>query len=63
MNIDKAIEALQALKAQHGGEVDVTVWQYAGGMDDIFEELPQYDPETQTVVIEAKGRNSAMASR
>jgi hypothetical protein len=63
VNVDQAIELLQALKTQHGGEIDVTVWQYAGGNDELCDVEPRYDAETQTVVIEAKGRNCAMISR
>jgi hypothetical protein len=45
VTIDQMIAALNALKEQYGGEVDVTVWQYGGGMDDLCDAVPVFDTE------------------
>lgn len=63
MNLNQMIEALQALKADRGGDVDVTVWQYGGGMDDLCNVTPIFDAETQTVVLDATGAHESGARR
>ena len=63
MNLNQTIEALLALKAKHGCDVDVTVWQYGGGLDDLCDVVPLYEQETQTVVLEAHGLHSSGARR
>jgi len=45
MTIDQMIAAMNALKEQHGGDVDVTVWQYGGGLDDLCDVTPVFDVE------------------
>ncbi len=62
MTINDTIEALLALKETHGGEVDVTTWEYAGGdINDLVNVEPVYDAETQTVVMESKSLHYSMA--
>lgn len=51
--IDQAISGLQALKEQHGGSVDIAVWQYGGGMDDLCNATPVFDVEIGMVVFAA----------
>jgi hypothetical protein len=60
MKIDQLISALHALKEAHGGEVDVTVWQYGGGLDDLCDVLPVFNAETGTVVFETTCHASGM---
>ena len=60
MTIDQLIAALQALKETHGGDVDVTVWQYGGGMDDLCDVLPVFDADAGTVVFETTCHASGM---
>lgn len=43
MTIDQMISALNALKEQHSGDIDVTVWQYGGGLDDLCDVTPVFD--------------------
>jgi hypothetical protein len=55
MTIDQLIAALAELKEAHGGDVDVTVWQYGGGLDDLCDVTPVFDStDTGTVVLETK---------
>ena len=54
MTIDEVISALAALKEKHGGDVDVTVWQYGGGLDDLCSVAPRHDAETGTVVLDTE---------
>ena len=63
MELRRLIEMLESLAAEHGDSIDVTLWQYSGGMDDLMNALPAYDKETQTLVIEAKGRHTSGAQR
>lgn len=58
MTIDKLISALAALKEKHGGDIDVTVWKYGGGLDDLCSVSPAYDPETGTVVLDTEIHDS-----
>ena len=52
MTLDEMIASLLALKEKHGGDVDVTMWQYGGGLDDLCNVEPIFDAETRTVVID-----------
>ena len=52
MNIDKLIERLEVLKQAHGGDVEVNVWAYAGGNDELCDVTPGFDPELKRVVLE-----------
>ena len=63
MDLNAMIEALQALKAKHGGDLDVTFWEYSGGGEDLMNACPTHDAETKTVVIEPKGRHWSQATR
>lgn len=58
--IDQTIAALQALKAQHGGDVDVTVWQYGGGDDDLCNVAPVFNEELGMVVLETTCHESGL---
>ena len=58
MTVDELIAALTALKAAHGGDVDVTVWQYGGGLDDLCAVSPRHDAETGTVVLDTEIHDS-----
>ncbi len=60
MTVDQLIEALNALKSLHGGDVDVTVWQYGGGMDDLCEVKPEFDKELGMVVLETSQHESGL---
>lgn len=51
MRIDLLIAALQAEQARRG-LVDVTVWQYGGGRDDLCSVAPVYDEQLDVVVLE-----------
>ena len=57
MTSDQMIVALEALKERHG-EVDVTVWQYGGGLDDLCTVAPRHDAETGTVVLDTEIHDS-----
>lgn len=61
MTIDELILNLETLKEVHGGEVDVTMWQYAGGNEDLYNVLPVFDPEIQRVVLEAVYSDSGIS--
>lgn len=63
MKLHEMITALEALKAEQGGDVDVTVWVYGGGLDDLCNATPTFDAETQTVVIDAVGVHASEARR
>lgn len=52
MSIDQLIAALESLKATHGGDVDVTVWEYAGGDDALCDVRPVFDADHAVVVLE-----------
>ena len=60
MTLDQLIMALSTLKEQHGGEVDVTVWQYGGGMDDLCDVSPAFDTELGMVVFETTCHESGI---
>ena len=60
MTIDELISALAALKEKHGGDVDVTVWQYGGGLDDLCSVEPRYDAGTGTVVLDTDIHDSGL---
>jgi hypothetical protein len=51
MTIDQVITALEALKKEHGN-IDVTVWQYGGGLDDLCDVMPVFDAEYRMIVLE-----------
>ena len=59
MTVDELIAALTALKAEHGGDVDVTVWQHGGWLDGLCSVSPAYDQETGTVVLDPEIHDSA----
>lgn len=52
MTIDELIAELKTLKETHGGETEVAVWQYGGGMDDLCDVRPVFDPAYERVVLE-----------
>jgi hypothetical protein len=52
MTIDELIAELGLLKKEHGGEVDVTVWQYGGGLDDLHDVRPVFDNDYGRVILE-----------
>jgi hypothetical protein len=56
MAIDKLINVLEALKKEHGN-IDVTVWQYGGGLDDLCDVMPVFDAEYGLVVLDAIRRD------
>lgn len=58
--IDQTIAALQALKEQHGGDIDVTVWQYGGGDDDLCDVTPVFNEEIGMVVLETACHGSGL---
>ena len=58
MTIDELISELAALKEEHGGDVDVTVWQYDGGDDVLCSVAPRHDAETRTVVLDTEIHDS-----
>lgn len=59
MTISEMIEALSALKDKHG-DVDVTVWQYGGGLEDLCNVIPRYDVDTLTVVLDTSTHESGI---
>jgi hypothetical protein len=63
MELRHMIVLLQALAAEHGDSVEVTLWEYGGGLDDLMNAKPVYDEETQTVVIDSDGRHTSGARR
>lgn len=63
MNLDEMISALNELKEKHGGDVDVTMWEYGGGMDDLRDVNPVFSTGTHTVVIESTGDHGSGARR
>jgi hypothetical protein len=63
MILNEVIDALKALKEAHGGDVDVTMWQYGGGLDDLCNVRPIFDPETRTVLMDATGAHDSGARR
>jgi len=62
MTIDELISDLNALKETLGGDVEVTVWQYTGGNEDLYDVHPIFDLMLQRVVLETT-RNDAGISR
>lgn len=52
MTIDKLIDALNTLKAQHGGDMEVTVWEYAGGDEELRSVTPGFNSEHGLIVLE-----------
>ena len=52
MTIDELISDLKTLKETYGDDVEVTVWQYGGGNEDLCDVHPVFDPELQRVVLE-----------
>lgn len=60
MTIDEFIAALESLREAHGGDVDVTVWQYGGGLDDLCNAVPVFDPELGLVVLETTEHESLL---
>lgn len=63
MTLNETIAALLVLKEKYGGDVDVTVWQYGGGLDDLCNAEPIFDTETQTVVLDVTCTHSSGARR
>lgn len=61
MSLNEMIAALEALKEQHGGDVDVTAWHYGGGLDDLCVVKPRHDAELNVVVMEPRGAHSSGA--
>lgn len=59
MTITQLIAALEALKEKHG-DIDVTVWQYGGGLDDLCDVEPKFSDDTGTVVLETTCHDSGM---
>jgi hypothetical protein len=55
MTITEMIAKLEALKAEHG-DLEVGVWQYAGGDDRLYHVMPEVDEVRNLVAIEAYGR-------
>ena len=51
MNISELIEKLEAIKEEHG-DVNVAVWQYAGGDDEVCDVSPRYDKSVEQVVLD-----------
>jgi len=60
MTIDQMIAELQALKEQHGGDVDVTVWRYGGGLDDLCDVTPVFDPSVGAIVLDTTLNDSGI---
>lgn len=60
MTIDQMIAALNALKEQHGGDVDVTVWQYGGGLDDLCDVDPVFYEDVGMVIFETTVHESGL---
>ena len=58
--IDQTIASLQELKDRHGGDVDVTVWQYGGGDDDLCNVTPVFDEEIGMVVFKTTCHESGL---
>ena len=52
MTIDEMITELKSLKETHGGGVEVTVWQYGGGLDDLCDVRPVFDAAYERIVLE-----------
>ncbi len=52
MNIDKLIEHLEELKKEHGGDVEVNLWIYAGRESELCNVMPVFDKETERVILE-----------
>lgn len=51
MTINRLIAALEAPKETYG-DVDVTVWEYGGGLDDLCNVTPVFDEKQGLVVLE-----------
>jgi len=58
MNINLLIEKLNKLKQKHGKNIDVTVWQYGGGLYDLCTVDPHYSDDTGTIVLKTEIHNS-----
>lgn len=52
MTIDQLIEALNKIKAERGGDVEVAVYQYAGGDDKLCDVSPRYDDSEGQVLLD-----------
>ena len=51
MIISELIDELQAIKDTHG-DVEVTIWMYAGGNDELHDVSPVYDDELARVLLQ-----------
>ena len=60
MTIDEMVAAIESLRESHGGDVDVTVWQYGGWLDDLCNVVPVFDPELGFVVLETTEHESLL---
>ncbi len=60
MTITELIEKLQDMREKYGGGVDVTVWQYGGGMDDLCDVSPVFDPLIGMVVLDTSVHDSGL---
>lgn len=63
MILNEVIAELEALKAKHGGDIPVTLWEYAGGNDYLYDAKPVYDPQLEAVVMDTECRNASGAER
>lgn len=59
MTITELVKALEALKDEHG-DIDVTVFQYGGGLDDLCDVRPAFDEEYGYVVFETTCHGSGI---
>ena len=60
MTIVELIKALEELKEKHGGDVDVTVFQYGGGLDDLCDVQPVFEEEYGLVVFDTTCHGSGV---
>lgn len=51
MIISELIDELQAIKDTHG-DVEVTIWTYTGGNDELHDVKPVYDVKLARIVLQ-----------
>jgi hypothetical protein len=56
MTIDELMCELNMLKERVGGDADVTVWQYDGGLDTLCDVAPAFNDEFGVVIFEVAQR-------
>ena len=60
MTIDRLVNELVALRAAHGGDVEVIIFQYDGGLDAMCDVKPVLSEEYQCIELETTYSDSGI---